>query len=66
MEFTDDAFVLSARAHGESGAIVDLFTARHGRYAAHVAGELPFQAENTEPEAWVGKLAAEAARFRKR
>ncbi len=38
MEFTDDAFVLSARAHGETGAIVELLTARHGRYAAHVAG----------------------------
>ncbi|ODT87427.1 DNA repair protein RecO [Phenylobacterium sp. SCN 70-31] len=38
MEFTDDAFVLSARAHGENGAIVDLLTAGHGRWAAHVAG----------------------------
>jgi DNA repair protein RecO (recombination protein O) len=38
MEFEDDAFVLAARAHGEAGAIVDLLTARHGRYAAHVAG----------------------------
>jgi DNA repair protein RecO (recombination protein O) len=38
MEFEDDAFVLSARPFGESGAIVDLLTARHGRYAAHVAG----------------------------
>lgn len=38
MEFEDDAFVLAARAHGESGAIVELMTARHGRYAAHVAG----------------------------
>lgn len=38
MEFEDDAFVLSARAFGESGAIVELLTARHGRYAAHVAG----------------------------
>ena len=38
MEFEDDAFVLSARVHGEAGAIVDLLTARHGRYAAHVAG----------------------------
>ena len=31
-----------------------------------VAGSLPFQAESTEPEAWVSKLAAEAKRFRKR
>jgi DNA repair protein RecO (recombination protein O) len=38
MEFEDDAFVLTARAHGESGAIVELLTARHGKYAAHVAG----------------------------
>jgi DNA repair protein RecO (recombination protein O) len=30
--------VLSARAHGESGAIVELLTAEHGRFAAHVAG----------------------------
>jgi len=38
MEFTDDAFVLSARAHGETGAIVDLLTQAHGRWSAHVAG----------------------------
>jgi len=38
MDFEDDAFVLSARAHGESGAIIDLLTAEHGRYVAHVAG----------------------------
>jgi len=38
MEFEDDAFVLSARAHGEAGAIVELLTAHHGTWAAHVAG----------------------------
>jgi DNA repair protein RecO (recombination protein O) len=38
MEFEDDAFVLSARAHGETGAIVELLTQQHGKYAAHVAG----------------------------
>jgi DNA repair protein RecO (recombination protein O) len=38
MEWEDDAYVLSARAFGESGAIVDLLTAEHGRHAAHVAG----------------------------
>jgi len=38
MEFEDDAFVLSARAHGETGAIVEMLTQRHGKYAAHVAG----------------------------
>ena len=38
MEFEDDAFVLSARAHGETGAVVELLTAHNGKYAAHVAG----------------------------
>jgi DNA repair protein RecO (recombination protein O) len=38
MEWQDDAFVLSARAHGETGAIVELLTEQHGRFAAHVAG----------------------------
>ena len=38
MEFEDDAFVLAARAFGEAGAIVEMLTRRHGRYAAHVAG----------------------------
>src|SRR5882757_4274809 len=38
MEFEDDAFVLSARPFGEAGAIVELLTAGHGKYAAHVAG----------------------------
>lgn len=38
MEFEDDAFVLAARPHGESGAIVEFLTAAHGRYAAHVPG----------------------------
>lgn len=38
MEFEDEAFVLSARAHGEAGAIVELLTAARGRFVAHVAG----------------------------
>lgn len=38
MEFEDDAYVLSARVHGEAGAIVELLTAHHGKWAAHVAG----------------------------
>ena len=38
MEFEDDAFVLSARPHGETGAIVEILTASRGRWAAHVAG----------------------------
>ncbi|HTI66150.1 MAG TPA: DNA repair protein RecO [Caulobacteraceae bacterium] len=38
MEWTDDAYVLAARPYGETGAIVELLTENHGRYAAHVAG----------------------------
>src|SRR5579859_1052161 len=38
MEFEDEGFVLAARPHGETGAIVEVLTARHGRWAAHVAG----------------------------
>jgi DNA repair protein RecO (recombination protein O) len=38
MEFQDEAFLLSARAHGETGALVELLTESHGRYAAHVSG----------------------------
>jgi DNA repair protein RecO (recombination protein O) len=38
MEFEDDAYVLSARPFGETGAIVELVTRLHGKYVAHVAG----------------------------
>lgn len=38
MEFAEDAFVLSARAHGDTGAVVDLLTETNGRRAAYVAG----------------------------
>jgi DNA repair protein RecO (recombination protein O) len=38
MEFHEDAFVLSARAHGDTGVVVDLLTETHGRHAAYVAG----------------------------
>lgn len=38
MEFESDAFVLGARSHGETGAIVDLLTEDKGRWMAHIAG----------------------------
>jgi len=38
MEFEDEGFVLAARPYGETGAIVEVLTASHGRWAAHVAG----------------------------
>jgi DNA repair protein RecO (recombination protein O) len=38
MEFVDDAFVLTARLYGETGAIVEVLTRSRGKFAAHVAG----------------------------
>ncbi len=38
MEFHEEAYVLSARSHGDTGVVVDLLTETHGRHAAYVAG----------------------------
>ncbi|MFM1814340.1 MAG: repair protein RecO [Pseudomonadota bacterium] len=38
MQWTDEAIVISIRAHGETTAIVDFFTREHGRCAALVHG----------------------------
>ena len=38
MEWRDEGILLSARRHGESAAIVDIFTAAHGRHAGVVKG----------------------------
>lgn len=38
MEWTDEAIVLSVKAHGETAAVVELFTRSHGRHAGLVHG----------------------------
>ncbi len=38
MEWEDEAFVLGARSHGETGGVVELLTLERGRFVAHVAG----------------------------
>lgn len=38
MNFTDTGIILDARAHGETHAIVDVFTEHHGRWAGLVYG----------------------------
>ena len=38
MLWTDESVLLAVRRHGESAAIVSVFTARHGRYAGLVRG----------------------------
>lgn len=37
-QWQDQGIVLSARAHGEGGAVVSLLTEHHGRYAGYVRG----------------------------
>lgn len=38
MQWTDDAFVLSVRRHGETGVVAHLLTREHGRHAGLVRG----------------------------
>lgn len=38
LEYEDEAIVLSARLHGETGAVVHVLTRMHGVQAAHIAG----------------------------
>jgi len=38
MDWTDQAFVLGARRHGESSAVVQLLTLKHGRHAGLISG----------------------------
>jgi DNA repair protein RecO (recombination protein O) len=38
MDWRDQGVLLSARRHGESAAIIEVFTARHGRHAGVVRG----------------------------
>lgn len=38
MDFTDDGIILSARAHGETAAIAEIFTPHHGKWAGLVYG----------------------------
>lgn len=38
MDWTDEGTILSARPHGETSVIIDVFTAAHGRHAGVVRG----------------------------
>lgn len=63
MEWTDEAIVLDARRHGETGTIVTLLTPRFGRHAGLVYGSGNarvrglFQAGNRVRATWRGRLA---------
>jgi DNA repair protein RecO (recombination protein O) len=62
MEWHDRAFVLNARRHGESAAIVQLLTEKHGRHAGLVrGGQSPklravLQPGNEVTAVWRGRL----------
>jgi DNA repair protein RecO (recombination protein O) len=62
MEWHDRAFVLNARRHGESAAIVELLTGEHGRHAGLVrGGQSPklravLQPGNEITAVWRGRL----------
>src|SRR5437763_6717174 len=62
MEWRDTGFVLAARRHGESGLIVELLTAEHGRHAGLVrGGQTPrrralLQPGNRVAASWRGRL----------
>jgi DNA repair protein RecO (recombination protein O) len=63
MEWRDAGFVLAARRHGESGAIVELLTREHGRHAGLVRGgqssrlRAMLQPGNEVAAVWRGRLA---------
>lgn len=62
MEFIDEGIVLSARAHGETNAVADIFTALHGRWSGLVYGgqgrrmQPILQAGNEVRAVWKGRL----------
>ena len=62
MDWRDSGFVLTARRHGESGLIVELLTAEHGRHAGLVrGGQSPkrralVQPGNLVAATWRGRL----------
>jgi DNA repair protein RecO (recombination protein O) len=63
LEWSDEGFVLEARPHGESGAVVSLLTERHGRHAGFVRGgqgrqlRPVLQPGNAVSAAWSARLA---------
>lgn len=69
MQWTDDAIVLSARKHGEGGAVVHVLTPEHGRHAGLVHGGSGrrqrgnLQAGNQVRVSWRGRLDEQLGSF---
>lgn len=70
MDWTDEGYVLAARRHGESAAIVQLLTRRHGRHAGLVQGGAGARARgmlqpgNRVRATWRGRLAEHLGNYR--
>lgn len=69
MDWTDEAFVLAARRHGEGAAVVQLLTKEHGRHAGLVHGggsaskRALVEPGNLVQAAWRGRLAEHLGRL---
>jgi DNA repair protein RecO (recombination protein O) len=70
MEWTDEGIVLSVRAHGETSAIADIFTRKHGRYLGLVRGGRSrqlrpvLQIGNHVEASWKARLSEHLGNFR--
>lgn len=68
MDWTDEAFVLAARRHGEGAAVVQLLTREHGRHAGLVHGggsaskRSLVEPGNRVQASWRGRLAEHLGR----
>jgi DNA repair protein RecO (recombination protein O) len=69
MDWVDDAIVLSARAYGDTGAILEALTREHGRHAGLVHGGASHKARamlqpgNTLRVQWRGRLSEQLGSF---
>ncbi|MBN9537079.1 MAG: DNA repair protein RecO [Alphaproteobacteria bacterium 65-37] len=69
MDWSDEAIVLSARPHGESGLVVSLLTREHGRHAGFVPGGISrrarpvWQSGNLVEVAWRARLSEQLGNY---
>lgn len=68
-QWSDDAIVIAARSHGESGAVVTLLTCDHGKHAGYVHGgqslkKRPYMQIGTRVKAqWISRTAEDLGRY---
>lgn len=69
MDWSDEAIVLSARSHGESGLVASLLTREHGRHAGFVPGGVSrrarpvWQSGNLVEVAWRARLSEQLGNY---